>query len=311
MAIAPGPWLRGGAGFPYDGWMSGTRACARVTVLAGFLSAALAAGGDLREAADPDLQTRLEQVVSAQGLAGPVSNQHLALALVDLSSPARPRLAMLNGDTMLYAASLPKIAILLGAFVQAEQGRLPLDAPHVQALTQMVRYSSNAAASQVLEWVGERRLIDILESPRFAFYDPRGRGGLWVGKSYGPSPAFLRDPVAGLSHGATAFQVARFYCMLDSGSLVSPALTRQMKDVLSRPGLHHKFVKGLEGRPGIAIYRKSGTWRDFHSDSALVEAGPYKYVLVGIAQDAHGGQWLERLAAPLHDVIVGAATGRR
>jgi beta-lactamase class A len=279
-----------------------------VTVLASFLCAALAAAGDLRESADPDLQARLEQVVAAQRLDGPVSSRHLALALVDLSSPARPRLAMLNGDTMLYAASLPKIAILLGAFVEAEKGRMPLDEPHVQALTQMVRYSSNAAASQVLEWVGERRLIDILESPRFAFYDPRGPGGLWVGKSYGPSPAFLRDPVAGLSHGATAFQVARFYTMLESGALVSPDLTRQMKDVLSRPGLHHKFVKGLESRPGIAIYRKSGTWRDFHSDSALVEAGPCKYVLVGIAHDAHGGQWLERLAAPLHDVIVGRAT---
>jgi beta-lactamase class A len=288
-----------------------TRGGALVTVLAGFLSAALAAAGDLREAADPGLQARLEQVVAAQGLARPVSNQHLALALVDLSSPARPRLAMLNGDSMLYAASLPKIAILLGAFVEAERGRLPLDPPHVQALTQMVRYSSNAAASQVLGWVGEHRLIDILESPRFAFYDPKGPGGLWVGKSYGPSPAYLRDPVAGLSHGATAFQVARFYCMLESGALVAPDLTRQMKEVLSRPGIHHKFVKGLEGRPGVTIYRKSGTWRDFHSDSALVEAGAHKYVLVGIAQDLHGGEWLERLAAPLHDVIVGSATASR
>jgi beta-lactamase class A len=284
------------------------RDCVRVTALTALLPVAAAAAADLRDAADPGLQARLEQVVAAQGLARSVSSHHLALALVDLSSAARPRLAMLNGDSMLYAASLPKIAILLGAFVEAERGRLPLDAPHVEALTQMVRYSSNAAASQVLSWVGERRLIDILESPRFAFYDPKGSGGLWVGKSYGAAPAFLRDPIANLSHGATAFQVARFYTMLEEGTLLSPDLTAQMKDVLSRPGIHHKFVKGLEGRPGVTIYRKSGTWRDFHSDSALVEAGSHKYVLVGIAQDAHGGEWLERLAAPLHDVIVGSAT---
>ncbi len=305
------PLIASRSGCPYHGRMLRTRDGARVAVFAALLPAAIAAAGDLREAADAGLQARLERVVAAQGLARPVSSQHLALALVDLSSPARPRLAMLNGDSMLYAASLPKIAILLGAFVEAEQGRLPLDEPHVQALTQMVRYSSNAAASQVLGWVGERRLIDILESPRFAFYDPAGPGGLWVGKSYGPSPAFRRDPVAGLSHGATAFQVARFYCLLDAGALVSADLTRQMKDVLSRPGLHHKFVKGLEGRPGITIYRKSGTWRDFHSDSALVEAGPHKYVLVGIAHDPQGGDWLERLAAPLHDLIVGSAVALR
>src|SRR5262245_38575532 len=288
-----------------------TRNGALVMVLAALQPAALASAGDLREAADPGLQARLEQVVDAQGLAAAVSSQRLALALVDLSSPGRPRLAMLNGDSMLYAASLPQIATLLGASVEAEQGRLPLVAPHVPALTQMVRYSSNTAASEVLGWVGQRRLIDILESPRFGFYDAKGPGGLWVGKSYGSSPAYLRDPVAGLSHGATAFQVARFYCLLDAGALVSPDLTAQMKAVLSRPGIHHKFVKGLEGVPGLTIYRKSGTWRDFHSDSALVEAGSRKYVMVGIAHDPRGGAWLERLAVPLHDVIVGPATASR
>ena len=117
-----------------------TRGGALVTVLAGFLSAAFAAGGDLREAADPGLQARLEQVVAAQGLAKPVSNQHLALALVDLSSPARPRLAMLNGDSMLYAASLPKIAILLGAFVEAERGHLLHDLHRVALFPVVVRH---------------------------------------------------------------------------------------------------------------------------------------------------------------------------
>jgi beta-lactamase class A len=111
--------------------------------------------------------------------------------------------------------------------------------------------------------------------------------------------------VAQLSHGATAYQVARFYSLLDAGALVSPELTRQMKEVLSRPGIHHKFVKGLEHVPGVTLFRKSGTWKDFHSDSALVEAGGHKYVMVGIAHDAKGGEWLERLAQPLHEIVVG------
>ncbi|HEY7513037.1 MAG TPA: serine hydrolase [Vicinamibacteria bacterium] len=262
---------------------------------------------DLRACSDAGLERRLRDVVEAQGLARAVASGRLALALVDLSVPGRPHLAMLNGDTMLYAASLPKIAILLGAFVEAERGRLPLDARHLEAITAMVRYSSNVDASRVLGWVGERRLIDILLSPRYAFYDPSGRGGLWVGKSYGPSPAFLRDPVAQLSHGATAYQVARFYSLLDAGALVSPELTRQMKEVLSRPGLHHKFVKGLEHVAGVSLFRKSGTWKDFHSDSALVEAGDRKYVMVGIAHDPKGGEWLERLAQPMHEIVVGPA----
>jgi beta-lactamase class A len=261
---------------------------------------------DLRSQQDAILQGQLERVVASEGLSKAVDAGRLALALVDLTAPGRPRLAMLNGDKMIYAASLPKIAILLGAFVEAERGRLPLDSRHLDAITQMVRFSNNEDATRVLGWVGESRLIDILLSPRYAFYDPTGKGGLWVGKSYGKSPAFRRDPVAQLSHAATAFQVARFYYLLDAGALVGPALTAQMKDVLSHPGIQHKFVKGLLSRPGATVYRKSGTWHEFHSDSALVESGGHKFVMVALARDDHGEQWLEQLAAPLHDVVVGS-----
>jgi beta-lactamase class A len=79
-----------------------------------------------------------------------------------------------------------------------------------------------------------------------------------------------------------------------------------MKDVLSRPGIHHKFVKGLERVPGLTLYRKSGTWKEFHSDSVLVEAGAHKYVMVGLARDSRGEDWLEKLAEPLHEAVVGA-----
>jgi beta-lactamase class A len=237
------------------------------------------------------------------GLAPSVEARRLAVALVDLSAASAPRLAMLNGDHMMYAASLPKIAILLGAFVQAERGRLLLDEPTLDSLHRMIRSSSNADASAVLAKVGEDDLVEILTSPRYRLYDPTTGGGLWVGKAYGKAPAYRRDPLHGLSHGATAFQVARFYYLLDRGELVSPELTRQMKEALSEPGIRHKFVKGLESRPDARLYRKSGTWRQFHSDSALVEGRRRRFILVGIAEDPRGGEWLERIAAPLHDLV--------
>jgi len=171
-------------------------------------------------------------------------------------------------------------------------------------MTNMIRHSSNEDATRVLHWVGGDRLIDILQSPRFHFYESGGNGGLWVGKAYGKDPAFRRDPVANLSHGATAYQVARFYTLLADDKLLSHPLNALMKETLSKPGIHHKFVKGLEGKPGARIYRKSGTWKDYHADSALVEVGPYRYVLVGIAQHRDGGNWLVKLAAPLHDLVV-------
>ncbi|HXK25177.1 MAG TPA: serine hydrolase [Myxococcota bacterium] len=238
------------------------------------------------------------------GLTAEVEAGHLSLALLDLSRADAPRLAMLNGHDMVYAASLPKIAILLGAFVEAGRGRLPLDPAHLDEITRMIRFSSNEAATHVLDWVGRERLLDILQSPAIALYDTKRNGGLWVGKSYGREDAYQRDPLHRLSHGATAFQVARFYWLLDSNRLVSPELTALMKQALSEPGIRHKFVKGLERRPGVEIYRKSGTWQDFHADSALVEHGEYKFVIVGLAHHRDGGEWLARLAAPLHDLVV-------
>jgi beta-lactamase class A len=275
-----------------------------LAALLGAAATAWAGPPELRAAQDAGFQRGLERVVQQLGLNDEVAAGRLSLALVDVSRGAEPRLAMLNGDRMMYAASMPKLAILLGAFVEAEAGRLALDAEHLQAMTNMIRRSSNEDATRVLHWVGGERLIDILESARFRFYEPGGAGGLWVGKAYDGAPAYHRDPVRNLSHGATAFQVARLYYLLENGALFGPALTAQMKEVLSKPGIQHKFVKGLEERPGVEIFRKSGTWRDTHADSALVEYGDRRYVMVGIAEHPQGGEWLRRLAAPLHDLVV-------
>jgi beta-lactamase class A len=171
-------------------------------------------------------------------------------------------------------------------------------------MTNMIRYSSNPDATRVLRQVGVDRLAEILQSPRFALYDRAGAGGLWVGKAYGSEPAVRRDPINNLSHGATAYQVARLYWMLAAGKLLSPPMNALMKQILSEPGIHHKFVKGLDARPGAEIFRKSGTWKDFHADSALVASGGRRFVVVGIARHPDGGDWLERLAAPLHDLVV-------
>jgi beta-lactamase class A len=259
---------------------------------------------DLRSAQDMQLQARLEAVVRDAGVEHAVKDGRLALALVDVTPGTKPRLAMLNGHEMVYAASLPKIAILLGALVEAERGRFALDSERVAAMTNMIRFSSNEDATRVLKWVGEGRLLDILQSERFRLYDPAGGGGLWVGKGYGKDEAYQRDPVRNLSHGATAYQVARLYYLLANNALLTPRFNEFMKSTLSNPGIHHKFVKGLESRPGTTIYRKSGTWRDFHADSALVEHGDHRYVIVGLARHADGGEWLARLAAPLHDLVV-------
>lgn len=257
----------------------------------------------LRKRFDTTLQRGLEKAVTNLGMGEAAQHKKLGVALVDLTDVHRPRVAAVNGDEMIYAASLPKIAILLGAFVLIEQGEMTLDRSTRRRLTDMIRVSSNQAATDILHRIGKPRLAHILQSERFRLYDPAMNGGLWVGKDYGKRPAWKRDPLHHLSHGATALQAARFYYLLETRQLVAPELCLEMKRMLSKPALRHKFVKGLESRPGATIYRKSGSWRRWHADSALVERGRHKYIAVALAESRDGGTWLSKLIVALDDLI--------
>jgi len=258
----------------------------------------------LRESFDPALQSAVENRIDALGLTGAADRRDLCLTLVDITDPNDPRVAAINGDHMMYAASLPKIGILLGAFVEIERGNLTLDDQTEGSLTRMIRKSSNQDATLMLNRVGKRKVNEILQSDRFRLYDPLVNGGLWVGKEYATGTAFQRDPLHNISHGATALQTARFYYLLETGQLVNPRLTRIMKEMLSKPGIKHKFVKGLAGND-VKIFRKSGTWREWHADSAIVEApGGYRYILTALAKGGQGGQWLTHIASSLHGLVV-------
>ena len=258
----------------------------------------------LWESHDPGLQRQLESALADLGLDTAVRNKQLSVTLVDISDPEEPREASVNGDEMLYAASLPKIAILLGAFVEIEQGHMDLDKDTRSSLTRMIRNSSNADATRMLNKVGKDRLLEILQSNTYRLYDPQVNGGLWVGKEYGKSSAYRRDPLHQLSHGATSMQAARFYYLLETGQLVDPGLTREMKAMLGNPGIKHKFVKGLADYPDARIFRKSGSWSRWHADSALIEAEGHKYIVVALAENKSGGLWLSRLIKPIHEFMV-------
>jgi beta-lactamase class A len=283
-------------------------ACAAGALACTLASAQTPRAAELRADRDPAMQQALEGAVRELGLQPSLTQHRLSLALVDVTDAQAPRLAMLNGDDMMYAASMPKIGILVAALAEAESGRFPLDEQRLQAMNRMIRNSSNEDATRVLNWVGGERVLGWLQSDRFRLYDAQSGGGLWVGKGYDSEPAFHRDPVHNLSHGATAFQVARLYTMLADGTLFTPRYNALMMDILSNPGIHHKFVRALEGLPGVHIFRKSGTWKNYHADSALVEQGGRRFVMVAIAEDPDGGDWLVRLGQRMYQIAM--ADGR-
>ncbi|MDQ6999102.1 MAG: serine hydrolase [Mariprofundus sp.] len=262
-------------------------------------------GPTIRASANRELQSMLEKRIATLHLSKAIKDKRLAVALVDVTNPSIPRMAQINGDEMMYAASLPKIAILLAAFERIAAGKLPLSKNLRKTMTDMIRHSSNKAATELLHKVGDRYINTVLSSAKYKLYDPMYNGGLWVGKEYGSGKAFQRDPLHHLSHGATATQVARYYYLLETGKLVSPKYSSEMKNILSKSAISHKFVKGLHAEyPDVAMYRKSGTWRQWHADSALIEHDGHRYIAVALANDPHGGEWLKKLICEMDDIIV-------
>jgi len=271
-----------------------------------FLGTAAAASEfpTLDSANDRGLQVAMDMSLQKLRLDRAVAEKRLAVSLVDITDPYHPRMAEVNGNVMMYAASLPKIAILLGAIHKAHEGLLTLDVEMRSKLINMIRHSSNSDASEVLSIVGEEYLAELLQSEDYEFYKP-DQGGLWVGKSYAKGPSWKRDPLFNISHGASSHEVSRFYYMLATNRLVSPQSCTIMTEILSKPAINHKFVSGIRSvHPDARIFRKSGTWRTYHSDSAIIERDGRKYIIVALVNDPDGSKWLEKIVIEMDKIIL-------
>lgn len=234
---------------------------------------------------DAALQARLTALMRQAPYRRLVDQRRLSVALVDVTDPNNVVYAGVDADRMRYAASLPKIGILVGVFDQIEKGNIEYTPALREKLERMIRNSDNAISSEMVSLAGFENIARALQDPRHELYDPKRRGGIWVGRGYGGLGLWRRDPISSISHGATARQAARFFVLIERGELVSPWASAEMKEILGDPRIHHKFVKGLEeARPRSVMYRKSGTWRNYHADAMLVERDGRSYVAVALLE---------------------------
>jgi beta-lactamase class A len=261
----------------------------------------------LYDVIDPSLQAALERRIAANPTwKRLVDRERLAVGVVDLGHDGEPpRFARVNGNHMMYAASLPKIAILLSAYVSFEDGSLKETDEAHQDLTDMIRVSSNAAATRSMDAVGMAKIEAVMRDPQFGFYDEDTGGGLWVGKRYASTGPRRGDPLFNISHGATVTQVCRFYYQLAKGHLINEERSAQMLEDLSDPGIHHKFVAEIERRAPLArIFRKSGTWKNWHADSVLVRGPDWRnYILVALVESPDGEKILRELVPAMEGIL--------
>ncbi len=234
-----------------------------------------------------------------------IANKKMAIGLVDLSDPLNVKFARVNGNVMMYAASLPKIAVLLAVEDALEKGEVE-DSEEIQAdLRLMISKSSNTAATRMIDLVGYDKIEQVLKDPVYDLYDEDYGGGLWVGKRYAKLGARYPEPIKGLSHAATVSQVCRYYYMLAYGKLVSYDRSKTMLSMMVDPELNHKFVNTLnQVAPKAKLFRKSGTWKEFHTDSVLVWGPEWRrYILVVLIEDPDGEKICRNLVTEVEKVL--------
>ena len=234
-----------------------------------------------------------------------IRSKKMAVGVVDLQDLDHIKYASVNGNKMMYAASLPKLAILLGVSQAMEDGSLQETDDVLEDMRIMVSKSDNGAATRMIDRIGFDKIENTLRDPRYELYDAKRGGGLWVGKRYAKAGKRRGDPIYNISHGATVTQVCRFYYLLAMGKLVSWDRSKQMLDMLVDPEIHHKFVNSLDQlAPEATIYRKSGTWKNYHADSAMIWGKVWRrYIVVGLIEDSNGEEILRELIPAVEQVM--------
>jgi beta-lactamase class A len=255
---------------------------------------------DYKTPIDASLQSKLIEIDTRLRAKYGMSTAQAAVGLLDLKTC---RLAMIHPDRIEYAASVPKIGILLTYFQLHPEAADRLDPVVERELGEMIKLSSDQMASKYSHRLGLKKIQQVLDD--YHFYDKDRGGGIWVGKHYGKDGERYGDPVADHSHAATIRQLLRYYLLLEQRKLVSPQASKKMRQIFELPSLAHdqiKFVKGLAGRD-VQIIRKWGSWQDYLHDSAVVRGGDRHYILAALTHHPRGDQYLVDLAAAVDDLL--------
>ena len=260
---------------------------------------------NLRDFACNDLQVLLkEEIYKNNHWKQLVESKKMAIGIVDLRDLEHVKYAGLNTDHMMYAASLPKIAILITVMDAIHKGELEDSDALRNDMRIMISKSSNSAATRLMDSVGYERIESTLRNAYHVLYDENYGGGLWVGKRFASTGKRYPDPLKGLSHAATVSMVCSFYYQLAFGKLIDEQRSAEMLEILKDPELTHKFVNTLQRiAPNASIYRKSGTWKYFHADSVLVWGPERKYIIVALIENSNGGSIMKKLIEPIEDVF--------
>ncbi|MBK8913481.1 MAG: DUF1460 domain-containing protein [Phycisphaerales bacterium] len=253
---------------------------------------------------DPALQSALERIDAAVAAELGMPEESRALGVLDLQTGA---FAAFRPDAIFYGASVPKISIAHAMLERFPHQFLDYDELLFDKMSRMLKRSDNAIAAELSQGPGLEYIMELQCGDKYRFYD-KEHGGLWTGKHYGIDAPRVADPIGGHSHAVTVRQCLRFYLLMEQGKLVNARLSATLQSLFAAPKLafhNHNFVAGLHGR-NASLIRKSGTWEDWHLDTARVRHNGRTYLIAGATHHPRGEDYLARVVAGIDEHLCGA-----
>ncbi len=250
------------------------------------------------------LQRCLDAAVARLGLTADAHAGRFSVAMADLTAdPRAPAYAGVADQRMLYGASVPKIATLGAAFQwrsdlrasglprSSGAGAFVGDVPdftraYREDLRLMIFRSDNRAATAAAHRTGLPRIAAWLWDT--GLYDPARGGGVWLGRGFFHDPLWRPEPLRNLAHAATVRALVSFYTLLGQDRLVDAAASVEIRALMGPSAFHNRLRRAvLERWPDARVYRKTGTWRQYRHDSALVERPGARYAIAALCGTWH------------------------
>jgi hypothetical protein len=278
----------------------------RTSLLLGFVlllsatPAARAAGDDLNEVVASAVKQAQSKFPGEK-----LKDQDVAVTLIDLRDPAKPRTGSFRGGEPIYPASVVKLFYLAATHRWLEDGKLQDSDELRRTLHDMIVDSSNDACGNIvdaLSGVGNGAPLADEEMKAWAekrqavnrYYASMGYTGINVCQKayaegpYGRERIFL-GPKFENRNKLTTDATARLLSEIVAGKAISPDRSRQMMELLKRdpaakPASGDDQNTGFTAKalpPGSKLWSKGGWTSTARHDAAYVETPDgLKFVLV-------------------------------
>lgn len=273
--------------------------------------AAVAARGDNRARSLQELVDRAARETVAGFAAKGFKEENLAITLIDLRDPQRPRLASFRGEERIYPASVVKLFYLSAAQRWLEDGKLRETDELRRAMRDMIVDSNNDAMQymvdvltdttagpelppeQMQQWAMKRNSVN-------RYYTSLGYTNINVNQktfcedSYGREHAF-RGAKGENRNKLTTNATARLLSEIATGKAVTPARSSRMMELLKRefagksdnPDNEPRGFTGGALPAGARIWSKAGWTSAARHDAAYIELPDgARFVLVTFTTDS-------------------------